>query len=208
MQIYFTRHGRTPLTGPPDRFCGLSDPSLTKEGRQDVKQLAKALVGQISPKAIYCSDLRRTKESAEIIANIMGTSIIATNTLREIGFGEWEGLTKKEVMHRYPDIYMGWSDNPLVVKPPQANCPEEVARRAEHFAKTIQTQSGPLLVVGHKTFLRISLCTWLGIDLIHYRSSFDIYPATLGSVVFSGAKCRLTLLNWQPGSHLQSKEVA
>ncbi len=206
MTVYFTRHGHTALTGPPDRFCGSSDPPLTGKGRREVQHLAKSLAGQISPAAIYSSNMMRTLESAEILADLLAVPIVPKRDLREIDFGEWEGLTKQEAEARDPEIYAQWAANPVAVVPPGGNRPQDVVRCAEQLSQLARSQNAPILVVAHKTFLRIALWTWLGIDLSQYRSSFDVYPATLGCVVFSETCCRLTLLNWSPAACLPGSE--
>lgn len=199
-RVYFVRHGRTALTGPPDRFCGSSDPDITNEGEQELRNLCDGLKKLPSLAAIYSSDMKRTNQSAAILADALGAPVISRPDLREIDFGEWEGLTKAEAQARDPDIYARWLEAPDAIIPPGGVSPKMVAARAFTFAQAIRSETEDILVVTHKTFLRIALCTWLGIDLAHYRRSFDIAPAALACVVFSEDSCRLTLLNWSLSS--------
>jgi broad specificity phosphatase PhoE len=198
VNVYFARHGHTALTGPPDRFCGSSDPGLTEQGRQEVERLAQSLAGQIAPTVVYSSDLLRARESAEILAGVLRVPRAVIADLREIDFGEWEGLTKAEAEARCPKLYARWLERPVDVVPPGGTGIEEAVSRVARFTRLVRSQGGSALFVAHKAFLRVALCTWLGIELASHRSSFAICPASLGCVVLGGAGSRLTLLNWSP----------
>ena len=53
-------------------------------------------------KAIYSSDLQRTRKSAQCIANKHGLEPITLPELRELSFGSWEGMSFTEVEATYP----------------------------------------------------------------------------------------------------------
>src|SRR5260370_9576666 len=82
--------------------CGHSDPSLSVQGREQIPSIIQRL-SQVVPREIWSSDLRRATETAEPIAKNFGLDYATSPALREMNFGLWEGLTRKEVELQYPD---------------------------------------------------------------------------------------------------------
>src|SRR5205085_1564072 len=62
--------------------------------------------------AIYTSPLARARESAEPLAAAWGVPLKLQPDFREMGFGDWEGLTREEVAHRFPEDYAVWRTTP------------------------------------------------------------------------------------------------
>jgi broad specificity phosphatase PhoE len=69
-------------------------------------------------RGVYCSDLKRAIQSAEIISEALGLEPVVVPGLRERGFGEWEGMTFDEIVERWPDAFKSWAENPLRHSPP------------------------------------------------------------------------------------------
>jgi len=102
--ILLARHGETDWNRDR-RWQGHADPPLNEEGRRQ----AEALAGELADRplaAVYTSDLRRARETAEIVAKLHRLEVEIEPALREIHVGSWEGLTAAEVEKRYPD---GWA---------------------------------------------------------------------------------------------------
>jgi len=102
--ILFIRHAETGMAGT---FCGHSDPPINASGQQQVE----ALIAQLSNErldAIYCSDLRRAIETAKPLAQAHGAPLMQRSSLREIDFGDWEGLTWAEIELRDPAHARRW----------------------------------------------------------------------------------------------------
>jgi alpha-ribazole phosphatase/probable phosphoglycerate mutase len=57
---------------------------------------------------VYTSDLQRAAETADAVARSYATQPIAKPALREIRFGEWEGLTWKEIEERDYEYSRRW----------------------------------------------------------------------------------------------------
>ncbi|MFJ9771685.1 bifunctional RNase H/acid phosphatase [Kitasatospora sp. NPDC101157] len=103
------RHGETPLT-PEKRFSGSggTDPELSDKGRWQAERAAEALAARGSIQAVVASPMRRTRQTAEIVAARLGLEVRYEEGLREVDFGAWEGLTFAEVQERYPDDLSAW----------------------------------------------------------------------------------------------------
>jgi broad specificity phosphatase PhoE len=104
--ILFIRHAETDLAGT---FCGHSDPPVNARGRQQIQELLKLLEGETFD-AIYTSDLQRAATTAETLAAIFSAPLVTTPALREIGFGQWEGLTWSEIEQKDGERASRWVD--------------------------------------------------------------------------------------------------
>ncbi len=108
------RHGVTDHT-LDKRFSGglaSSNPGLNDEGRAQVRATA-AWLAPIAEgiDAVVSSPVRRTRESAEIIGEVLGFEIGVEEGLAEMEFGSWDGLTYLEVRDRFPDEVRAWLGN-------------------------------------------------------------------------------------------------
>jgi probable phosphoglycerate mutase len=195
-RLFLVRHGATQLTAE-DRFSGDVGVDLSKEGRAQVRRLAKRLADE-SISAIYCSPLSRTVETAAILAEPHKLPLIHREGLKEISHGRWEGLTRVEVESRYPDEYTSWEADPFTFAPLDGESGVGVLARALPVIRQIVvSHTGQnVLVVSHKATLRILLSSLLGFDARGYRDRLDQSPACLNVVDFKDpVRARLMLFN-------------
>ena len=89
------------------RFAGHRDVSLSKSGRHELELLC-AKCSRHPVRAVYASDLKRARETAEAIARQFGLKVNVRPELREIHFGEWEGLTWNQIAQRHPRLAARW----------------------------------------------------------------------------------------------------
>jgi len=99
-RVYRLRHGET-ANAPQVCLNGHYDVALSEEGWNQSRQLAQALKN-LPIRAGYCSDLQRAREGARLIAEPHGLEPQAHPELRELSFGDWEGLSLKELHAKYP----------------------------------------------------------------------------------------------------------
>jgi alpha-ribazole phosphatase/probable phosphoglycerate mutase len=95
-ELIFIRHAETDMAG---RFCGHSDPELNERGYAQLPMLIDSLRAHKFD-AVYTSDLRRAKDTATAIAKEFHLPYHPSPMWREINFGQWEGLTWEEIVHR------------------------------------------------------------------------------------------------------------
>lgn len=109
--LILVRHGVTPHTAAK-RFSGglaSTNPGLSDEGRDQVRATAEwlaPLADRID--AVVASPVRRTQESAEILAERLGRAIEVEPGFAEMEFGVWDGLTFTEVGERFPEELTTW----------------------------------------------------------------------------------------------------
>ena len=100
MLIYVIRHGQSE-TNLQQQWTGWLDAPLTEKGRKDAEK-AREFLKNISFDKVYCSDLRRAKETAAIAAPHWEAE--PTALLREVNVGTLAGqplsvLTKEQDAH-------------------------------------------------------------------------------------------------------------
>lgn len=105
-RVLVWRHGRT-RWNVGHRFQGQADPPLDEVGRLQAAASARLLLA-CSPTAIISSDLARAVQTARPLAELVGLPVILDRRLRERSLGEWEGLTRDEVIRRHPAQYAHW----------------------------------------------------------------------------------------------------
>lgn len=102
--LLFIRHAETDMAGT---FCGHSDPPVNGRGKQQILDL----IGHLAHEAIeevYCSDLRRAVGTAGPVAQASAAPVTKRQSLREIYFGDWEGLTWTEIEQLDPAYAKRW----------------------------------------------------------------------------------------------------
>ncbi len=93
--LYITRHGETEWN-IQSRFQGWKNSPLTELGIKQAESLRKRM-STIPLNKIYASPTERAAKTAEIIRGDRDIEIIQDIDLREMGFGNWEGLTYDEI---------------------------------------------------------------------------------------------------------------
>lgn len=195
-RLYLVRHGATQLTAE-DRFSGTVGVELSDAGRHQALRLAERLAHD-AIRAVYCSPLSRTLETAEILAKPHGLPLVRRDGLREIGHGRWEGLTRREVEERFGEEYAAWEKDPLTFAPEGGECGLDVLARALPVVREIVVshRGETVLLVSHKATLRLVLSSLLGFDPRGYRDRLDQSPACLNVVDFCDpVRARLMLFN-------------
>lgn len=93
------------------RFQGWRDSPLSAAGREQAESAARFLAA--SPvDAVWSSPLGRARETAAIIAAPHKLAVREAEAFKEMGFGDWEGLTRDEVRARFPGELQAWAQTP------------------------------------------------------------------------------------------------
>jgi probable phosphoglycerate mutase len=195
-RIYLVRHGATQLSAE-DRFAGATDVELSDEGRQQASALAERLKDD-DVAAVYCSPMKRTRETASILAAPHSLTPIPEVGLREIDHGRWEGRTRSEVELQFSSEYQQWEQDPLTFAPEGGECGLDVmARSLPVIRRIVEAHDGDnVVVVSHKATIRLLISSVLGFDARGYRDRLDQAPACLNVLDFKDpVRARLMLFN-------------
>ena len=194
MNLYMVRHGQT-AASRENRFSGSSDPPLTEVGEAMAEAFAE---GYKSTKweAIYTSPMLRTRQTAAALERATGIQARVEDGLKEINYGEWEGLQQDEVKQRWPEAFAYWADDVASRGTPGGETAFHVAARAMRVVEEIRTRhtDGNVLLVSHKATLRIITCALLGLDVRLFRERIAQPVAALTLFVVTNHAAMLTLL--------------
>lgn len=148
MKLILARHGET-IEGEKDIILGQMGGNLSAKGKIESKKIANFIKKEkINPNLIISSDLKRAKETAQIISKILNLPINYNKLVRERSAGiiqgkkeksiDWKNYEKKSLEYRK---HLG-GESFLNVK-----------RRAEKFLKQIKNKKGTAILVSHSAFL-------------------------------------------------------
>ena len=154
-RIWLVRHGEP--AGVRGRCYGKLDIGLSEAGRVQMERTAARLQSE-ELDAIYTSPRVRTEESARALAALHERECRQDARLREIDFGDFEGLTYDEISVRYPDLYRQWMESPTEVQFPNGESFAAMrvrvlasfeAIRARHEGRTVAivTHGGVIRIV-------------------------------------------------------------
>ena len=164
--IDLMRHGE-PVGG--SRYRGQLDDPLSEKGWRQMR----AKVSDHAPwDVLVCSPLSRCRHFAEELAASRSLPLEVVQDLREVGFGVWEGLAREEVKARFAEVYAGFLEDPVGVRPAGAEPLELFYRRVvQALESLLQRHAGRrLLVVCHAGVIRMALAWALDIPLANaYR---------------------------------------
>jgi broad specificity phosphatase PhoE len=169
MNLYMVRHGQT-AASRENRFSGSSDPPLTATGEAMAEAFAQAYAS-LTWDAIYCSPMLRARQSADPLSRLAAVPVLIEDGLKEVDYGEWEGLRQDEVRERWPKAFEYWADDVASRGTPGGETAFQVAGRAMRVVEAIRTRHphGNVLLVSHKATLRVITCALLGLDVRLFR---------------------------------------
>jgi len=194
VRLYLIRHGRT-RWNKEEVFRGTADVPLDEMGRREAEKVAEALCGR-GIEVVYSSPLSRAKETAEAIAARCGAPLHIMEELRDLDFGEWQGLSRLEVQERYPDLYFLWEREPHRVVFPGGEDLDAVRKRATGALERIK-EAHPhqgVALVSHRVVLKVLTCFLLGLDNSHFWHILQD-TAAISCFRFDGTKWIVQYLN-------------
>ena len=181
------RHGETIHT-VDKRFSGSGgdDPVLSDRGRVQAELAARFVATHGGVSAVLTSPMRRTRQTAEVVAGALHCDLVVEDDLRECDFGVWDGHTFAEVQRQWPDELDAWLAS-TAVRPPGGESFDDVLRRIDAARTRIVAAhaDATLLLVSHVT--PIKTLVRLALDApSHALFRMELRPASLSSVVWFG----------------------
>ena len=193
-RLLLVRHGETKLNSA-ERYWGRSDVKLSAAGIWQAEKLRDRLaVEKID--AVYSSNLERALVTAEIIASSHQLAVITCAELREVNFGQLEGLNFSEISRLYPEVAKLWAERSTKLKYPGGESLVEFNNRVSKFLGKLDkhTVGETILIVAHAGVLRTLVCQLLGIDP-QRRWQFRLDLASLSILETHQQGAILSLLN-------------
>jgi probable phosphoglycerate mutase len=167
-QVYLIRHGETEwsLSG---RHTGITDIPLTENGRNVAKQLEPILAKE-NFTMILTSPLERARKTCELAG--LGAHAEIDRDLMEWNYGEYEGLTPKQIDAQAP----GW----MLFRDgcPGGETPEQAGARVDRVIARARAVEGHVALFAHGHIFRVFAARWLGLPATAGRH-FLLDTATL-----------------------------
>ncbi|MDX2079124.1 MAG: histidine phosphatase family protein [bacterium] len=202
-RLVFIRPGETNwnLQG---RFQGWVEAPLNDYGRLQIERLAN-FIRNLGVTVLYSSDIRRAKESAEILASRLGYPPIFDERLRERSVGHWQGLTVPEIHGWYADEYAEFEKDPDKYQIPGGESLGQVRKRSQACLKEILKkhdgeENATIGIVSHTITINMILESLLSKDDIKQRHFGNSSVTTL---LNDGKEWRITADN--DTAHLEGK---
>jgi broad specificity phosphatase PhoE/ribonuclease HI len=157
--VVLVRHGVTPHT-VEKRFSGglaSANPGLSDEGREQIRTTADWLAPMAEQvDAVVSSPVRRTMESAEILAEVLGKPVEVEPGFAEMEFGTWDGMTFLDVAEQHKEELDTWLGS-LDVAPGGGESFRVVEKRVlDGLQRLLEQHPGKtVVVVSHVTPIKI-----------------------------------------------------
>jgi probable phosphoglycerate mutase len=153
--LYVLRHGET-AWNTERRMQGTKDSALTARGRQQAVAMGRTLRRELEREPrrtrFLRSPLGRARETAEIVGAELGlddTDWRDDPRLSELGYGQWEGFSWKEIEVTHPTALSDWRADPHGYCPPGGETHVELRRRSTAVLSEIAASGTRTVVVGH-----------------------------------------------------------
>ena len=155
--IFLVRHGRQ-----CSKLCNV-DVSLDESGRKQAELAGKRLISYQLEK-LYCSQLIRAKETAEIIGRFVNLPVEEVADIEEIHFGGFTGKTDDRIRMEYAEFRKERASHKEDLPYPEGGeCGRDVVKRVMPKIKQIcQREENRVAIVTHGGVIR-SVCA----DILH-----------------------------------------
>jgi ribonuclease H / adenosylcobalamin/alpha-ribazole phosphatase len=165
--LVLVRHGATSLS-LEKRFSGTGgqDLPLDEVGVAQAHSVAEWVRGHGGIEALVTSPLRRCRETAAHIGEVVGLEPQVVDSLRETSFGDWDGHTFAEVQEKWPAELDAWLSSTSVA-PPGGESFDAVARRVRRARDRLIAEypGQTVAAVTHVTPIKMLVQTALGAPL-------------------------------------------
>jgi broad specificity phosphatase PhoE len=152
-QVYVVRHGETAwsLSG---QHTGVTDIPLTENGRAVARRL-QLMLAKESFSLVLTSPRSRARETCELAG--LGSRAVVEPDLAEWNYGEYEGLTPKQIHAMRP----GW----MIFRDgcPEGETPDQVGARADRVIARVRGAAGNVALFAHGHIFRVLVARWIGL---------------------------------------------
>jgi len=204
-RITLVRHGET-LWNVQMRLQGMMNSELTGNGKKQAEMVAGAL-RERNFNCIISSDLGRAVATAEAINKYHNLGLQLEPSIRERNFGVMEGLTREEILERYPGVHTGYMERKDTYQIPRGESLVDFYKRVTSGLEEIINQNigKDILIVTHGGVLDCIMRMVFGYALNAPRR-FSIYNGSIN--VFSVRNNEWFLEQWGNIDHQKTKCIS
>jgi broad specificity phosphatase PhoE len=154
MEVVLVRHGETEWSRDL-LHTSHTDIPLTENGRREAERVRPALTGRTF-ELVLTSPLQRATETCRLAG--LEDRAEVTDALVEWDYGEYEGITTKEIHESRPSWFL-WRDGC-----PGGETAAEVGARVDPLVERLAALEGDAAVFSHGHLLRVLTARWLGLE--------------------------------------------
>lgn len=181
-KIILVRHGQTDMN-KEQRYYGRLDVPINDTGREQARKARQNLIDfKIDYDMIYSSNLKRAYETAEII-NYKNYEIKVDDTIQEMDFGVFEGLSYKQIMATYPEEMQKLKDDWKNYSYVTGENPYDMQKRAIKFLESIDKTKN-ILIATHWGIICSLLSHLFSVGLLSYWK-FEVKNGGIVIIEFS-----------------------
>jgi len=155
MALIFCRHGQTNFN-LEDRFQGIADSPLTDKGIAQAERINKFIKENYKVEKFLISPAGRVRETYEIVSKDIKATLVVVPELREVCYGEWEGVAKKNINQNLLDER---EKNRFSYKHPgsysyiSGESYKDLYERVSPFLKKIENEVQDICIIAHNGVL-------------------------------------------------------
>ena len=150
-EVWLVRHAETAWSRDR-RHTGRTDVPLLPEGRERARQLASRLAG-VEFDLVLTSPLQRAEETCKLAG--LGAQMQRRDGLLEWDYGDYEGVTTRDIRAERPDWFL-WTDGC-----PNGEGPGQVQDRVDAVIAEALAGNGRVGLFAHGHVLRALAARWL-----------------------------------------------
>ena len=192
--VYLARHGETAwsLSG---QHTGLSDIPLTERGERMAVALGERLRG-MNFATVLSSPLNRAYRTCELAG--FAAQARVDPDLVEWNYGQYEGLTSKQIHAERPD----W--NLFRDGCPGGEMPSAIAARADALVARLRKLPDPILLFSSGHITRVIAARWLGLAVEIMAARLLLGTASLSALSYEHTLGEPAIRLWNDTRHLNN----
>jgi len=164
-----------------NRYIGSTDIPLSEGGKQQVGAIKEYLSGHIFNRFI-CSPMLRCRETAMAILESGDIGFEIDRDLREIDFGQWEGMSFDDIVKTSPDLVQKWAAfDPDFAFPGGERIGDFLERIRRVAERVSDDPADTILLCTHSGVIRTMICHFLKLKPWQYIL-FTVKPASLTTI--------------------------
>ena len=172
VKLILVRHALT-VDNQKSRLSGHIDSSISEEGKEQIDKITNYLKDFDIDK-IYTTTSSRTKDTVKKLSELKFIEIIEKESLKEISFGDFEGLTFDEIKDKYPKEFQDMIEKGYEYKYPNGeSLIDSYNRVCIELDNIISNNDRTILICSHGGTIR-NIITYLISNSYKYHWNFKI----------------------------------
>jgi len=192
--VYLARHGETAWS-QSGQHTGLTDIPLTERGERMAIALGERLNGMTFA-TVLSSPLQRAYRTCEL-AGFAKTATLDPD-LVEWNYGQYEGLTSKQIHAERPDWKL-FRDGC-----PGGESPAAISIRADRMIARLRTLPDPILLFSSGHITRVLAARWLGLTVEVMAARLLLGTASLSALSYEHTLAEPAIRLWNDTRHLNN----